>query len=337
MYICRKFEFMKFNITRQQVFPSLVTVFITSLIGAFVLARGSHGAVQLLSSESILGNYITEFQASHSGWSALIAALLIFLTATNLGRVISTQNLYSSATSIQIPMLGALIWCMVISRNSLLASIVISLSAQGLGGLLYAARNNNHLGYLFNASLAFSILPLFYTSAITLWIAIPIIMLFVGFTLREWIISISGLLLPLFSISYIYWLCGYDFIYASETMIIMLTEKSNIFDLRILMPFRTTALAISLLLAIGSTIWIGESVPKSRIRLQITFIAAISSLLSLFSPSATLLTFALATPALAILASLTMVHLPAIAANIIYSLLFLLLLLAAFNPLYLPL
>ncbi len=328
---------MKFNVTQQQVFPSLVTLFITSAMALYALLSGGDSRVELIPNESLLYGYIAWFQTSHIVWSAIIATLLIFISATSMGRIVSTQNIYGRTTSIQIPLLGVLLWSVSLGGDFLLSAVVIFIFSQVTGGLLSAMRVNSYMGHLFNASLALAVLPTIYPSALLMWGVMPLVLIFGRFTLREWIAMVVGLLLPIALLSHIYWLAGHYPLFVVHSILEGLLRESNIFHLENLIPLRMAIWGVGILLSWLSVVWFGRATHRSRLRLSIVMLLLFASLLTLLSPSATLVSFTMAAPTIAILSSLTMTLLPARMANIIYSLLFVLLFAAMFIPLYLPL
>ncbi|MFI3263948.1 MAG: hypothetical protein SNG38_00025 [Rikenellaceae bacterium] len=328
---------MKFNITRQRALPALITLFFTCLLGMYALIMGEPVALSLPASESILGGYISGFQADYPLWAAVISTLFIFIATVKIGRFVSQNNLYSTATNIQIPLLGVFYWATCYGDDFLLSTLVAMLCTQALMGFMLSVRNESHLAPIFNASILLSFLPMFYTSAVAFWVVLPVILILISATLREWIIAFCGLLLPFAMLSYIYWLCGFEILFVGESMLSMLLSPAHLFSLTTIMPFHLAISALGLLLSLLSLLWIGSDVHKRRVRLQITVAIFFASLLSLISPSATLLTLPLMAPMSAILASLSVSMLSARAANIIYTLLFILLLLSLFMPLYLEL
>lgn len=328
---------MKFDIIRQQVFTSLVTLFVMSLAGVFVLLVGVHSSLELVANESLLGGYIIDFQHSHVAWSAIISSAMIFISAVKLGRVVSTQNLFEVSTSIQLPLIGVMMWCVTLGADFLLSATVVTLSATIVREFLLAMRNTNYLPNLFNAALALSLLPLIYTPAAMMWIIVPFILLWVGVTLREWIVGVVGLLLPVAIVSYIFWLCGAELLLPVESMAAMFVEWSTLADISGIMLFRSLIIAVALLLTLLSMVWVKNALYKNRRRMHITLITILFALSTLVTPSATLLSFALLAPPLAITTAYAAVNLRGTVANILYFTFLALLVLSMFTPLYLPL
>ncbi|MFI3280055.1 MAG: hypothetical protein SNG49_07255 [Rikenellaceae bacterium] len=328
---------MKFNITRQQVLPSLATLFFTCLIGVYSLIMGEHTGVGLAPCGSMLGGYVTDFQNAHRVLSAIGVGIVIFLLAINLGGLVSRNNLYSTTTHIQIPLLGMLLWAVCLNEEFLLSVLLAAFCAQIVGGFLISVRNGLILGPLFNASLLLSLLPLFYPSAVVMWGVVPIALILINVTSREWIVSFFGLLLPIATLSYIYWMMGEDLLFVGRTMLEQLLHPSNLFSLSVILPFRFLIVALGLLLSLFSLLWVGGDVHKSRVRLQIIIVMFLASLATIVSPSATMLTLPLVTPMTVVLASLALVNLNGRVVNFIYFLIMALLLLAFFVPQYVTL
>ncbi len=328
---------MKFNIIRQQVLPSLLTLFVTCLVGMFSLLAREYVGVGLDSGSSMLGAYITDFQNNHRVWSAIITSLVIFLLSLNLGGLISRSNLYSTTTHIQIPLLGMVLWAACLNEQYLLSVLLAAFSAQVIGGFLVSVRNGLVLAPLFNASMLLSILSLLYPAAVVLWLAVPICLIFINVTGREWIVSLLGLLLPLATLSYIYWMLGEEFLFVSRTMLGLLLTPSSLFALGAILPYRFLIVATMLLLALFSLLWAGGDIHKSRVRLQIIIVMFFASVATIVVPSATLLTLPLLAPMCVVLASLALVNLSASVVNVVYFMTLALLFLSFFFPQVLPL
>ncbi len=317
--------------------PSLITLFITCLVGMFSLIVRDYGGVTIQSSGSLLGGYITDFQLSHRILSAIITGFVIFLLSINLGRLISRSNLYSTTTHIQIPLLGMVLWAVCLNDEFLLSAVLAAFSAQIVGGFLLSVRNGLVLGPLFNASLLLSILSLLYPPAVIMWAAVPLSLIFINVTSREWIVSFLGLLLPVATLSYIYWMGGADFLYVGRTMVELFLASSSLLSLSAILPFRFTIVVIMVLLALLSLLWSGGDIHKSRVRLQIIIVMFLSALATLVIPSATLLTLPLMTPMCVVLASLALVNLSGGITNFVYFLTLILVMLSFFMPLTLAL
>ncbi|MFI3333283.1 MAG: hypothetical protein SNI51_06900 [Rikenellaceae bacterium] len=328
---------MKFDITRQQPFSSLVTLFVTSIIGFFILLSGSHSLAEFVVSDSVLGVYVTELQHNYRVWSAIIASVALMLSATWLGQMISVHSLYGGSTSLHLPLLGVLLWSTLLGGEPLLASLVLTLVVVALGSLYIASRGSGYISALFDASFALSILPLLYSPSIILWVAMPLILIFVGATLREWVVAVVGLMLPFCLVSYIYWLFGYDFLFVGESLLSIVNTPSGADTVESIPIFRCAIVVISLLLALLSLFWFRDALPRTRGRLYVTYTLFVASLLTLLFTSVTALSFVLVAPMAATLLSLSLVRMRGLVVNIIYVLLLVLLLCAMFSPIYLPL
>ncbi len=309
-----------------------------SVVGVFVLNAGVHLPFKLVESDSFFGAQINLFQSQNPFWAASLSSLMIFLSVRKLARVVSTQNIFGVTSSIHLPIIGVLLWAVTLSESYLLTALVATLSSVVVGGFVLSVRGSEHYAALFNASLTLSLLSLLYAPALVMLALAPTAMFILRATLREWIVTVFGLLLPISLVAYIYWLGGADFTYVYSCVAQGFVSHSHLLDFRILLLFRTVIVALALLLSLISIAWFkSNNAFKARARLQIIASTVIISLLTLLAPSASLLSFALVAPAVAILASFTMVHLRGRVANVLYFIFLTLLVLAMFTPLYLPL
>ncbi len=327
---------MKFDITQQQPFPSLVTLFCISVLGVCALFFGEHTLFDLTISDSILGGYISVFQASHNTLSIVISTAIIFFVALRLSLVASMFNIFGATTSIHLPLLGVLLWSVVLSGEYLLSSILVLLMSLCIIELILAVRNNSPVSHIFNASLWLSLLPFLYNAAVGLWVAVPLILIFIGATWREWVASLSALIVAAGGISYIYWLTGEDIEYVGERILEILSSPTFEFNDTIML-FRVVILLLTVVLSLLSLLWFGSGVPRTRARLNIIFTLFVVTLSTVVIPSSSPLSLVIAAPMIALLTTLAMVRMRGGVVNIIYFSLLTLLLLAIFTPLYLPL
>ncbi len=328
---------MKFDITQQSPFISLVTLFFISVVGVFALVGIDPVGVDTVVGGSLLDGFGVEFQRTCPVGSAIIASGLIVSSSIWLGYIISMQNLYGVSTSIQLFVICALLWCATLGESYLLPAIVAALSVQVVGSLLRSVRSNNYSGYILNASLSLSLLPALYAPSVVMLLFLPIFWIIIGVTLRELIVSLVGALLPFGWVVYLFWLCGHDFMATLSDFGSMVMTPMGLFEIGDLPLFQTVIVAISLLISLLSLLFISGANPHIRRRFMIVTVLGISSLLSIVVPSATLLSVALAAPALALLTSLGLVQLRGVATNTLYFVYLVLLVASMFIPLYLHL
>ncbi|MFI3323217.1 MAG: hypothetical protein SNI45_02110 [Rikenellaceae bacterium] len=328
---------MTFDIRRQSVLTSLTTLFVMCVAGFIALYYGDHISSESIPNSSLLGGYVTSFQQMYPLWGAALTALIIFYSSYWLGRNLSTQNVYSSSVSLQLPLLGAMGWSVVLSGDALLSSLIFSTMTIAVGALQRTVRHGNTLPQLFNATLALSLLSLLYPPTIMVWLSMPILLLVIGEPFRSWIVAFVGLLfVPLF-VFYIFWLFGDDFMEAPQQCWNYYITFSGLLDFRLVMPFRYAIMLLAVILALLSTLWLNGSVQRTRVRLQICFILLLASIVSFATPSATMLSFGLLAPVAAVLMTLSLTNVKPLVANITYLLVLALVALSLFTPLYLSL
>ncbi len=326
----------KFDITQQQPFTSLLTLFACSIVGCVMLCSGLHGEVVSISADSPLGFYISKFQHGYPILSSVITAATILFSAMWFGRVASMQNLFGRSTSIHLPILGVLYWCVVLNSEYLLSAAILFLMTQAIGTIMLSVRSNNSIPSLFNAAMALSLLPMLYSPAAVLWLSLPLLLISMGVTFREWIVAVIGLVTPFVATIYIYWLCGGEFL---DSFVVFYDKLFTDPDWSIsdnMLLFRTICFGMAVILSLLSTLWMSDLVHRTRVRLELAVILLVAATTSIIFPSASLLTFCLVAPPVALLTSFTLVRMRGIVANSIYFVLLILLLLALFTPIYIP-
>ncbi len=325
---------MKFDITQQRAFSTLVTIIIMSILGVMALLRIEAAASNIIVSDSLLGGFISEFQHSHTPLSAIVAAVAILYSSIWLGHIVSQLNLFGLNTSIQLYVISALFWCIIYGDDFLLSTAVATLMTQATGYLLRAVRSNNNLSHIFNAALSLSIIPTLYTSSAIVWGILPIMLIIMGVTFREAIITLVGLALPCLAVLYFYWLHGAEFVDTARSIYAIFMEDSNLFEITEIALFKGSTIALALLLSILSIFWLEGNIHRNQVRLIVCAALSMGAMLSLLSPSANMLTLPLLAPPLAILTSYAMASMRGVVANSVYFLLLILLLAELFYPLY---
>lgn len=141
-------------------------------------------------------------------WMVLIAFLLVLLQSFFFNSILSANLLISRISSI-----GAFVYILIFSLFEsqtglypLLVSNIFILGAIHILFLIYNTRSNVEL-YIFNVSIMISLASLFYLPSIVLlfwmWICLAIIK---SSNVREWIITIIGIILPYFLLATYYYL-----------------------------------------------------------------------------------------------------------------------------------
>lgn len=210
---------MKFNIARQQLVPALLTLTaITALVmwkaplggepRPELLSVPTHGRLAIPTPEELLGG----FQCAHPVWARWIGAFVMLFTGMSLGRLTLRYNLYSVGTCLAIPLYGAITAGLFTGEallTPLAAAMLLALAVKN-----YARSYCNGYGFdaLFRASLYLGMLPLIVPAALPLVLLLPLAIVLFHRTLRETVVALAGLLLPILLFCYLNWGAGGEFL-----------------------------------------------------------------------------------------------------------------------------
>ena len=210
---------MKFNIARQTLVPAFLTL--VALAAFAMWSAGSPAGDLPVGNPSPTGGelalstpaeLLARFQAACPGWSRWIGGFLILFVGMSLGRLTVRYNLYSVGTCLAIPLYGA-ITAGLLDKESFLTTLTAA-TLLALASRNYARSFCNGYGFdaLFRASLYLGILMLIVPAALPFVLILPLAVALFRRTLRETVVAIAGLLLPILTFCYLNWGAGGDFI-----------------------------------------------------------------------------------------------------------------------------
>lgn len=205
---------MKFDIARQPLVPAFLTLFalaVTAVCAAtgYIQTSGPDGTAHGIL--PLLGGQLALFQAAYPVWSLLAAGFMLLFTGMCTGRIAVRYNLYTVGTCLPIP-LYAIIACGILAGSSYLAGTAASmLLALATKNYCRAFCNGYGFDAIFRASVYLGLLPLVYAPALPLLLLLPLAVLLFRRTLREVVVAVAGLLLPILTACYISWGMGDQF------------------------------------------------------------------------------------------------------------------------------
>ncbi len=328
---------MKFDITRQQLFTSLIVSIIIIVAYTIRLTHGEFTSLEQTTTHSLVSNYIMEFQSQHSFWSVVIAVGLTLWTTFGLGGVINRVNLYERSCLLPITLCGMWICTPAISVDYLINAISVFVFYRALRSLFKSVRAQDATDPLFTSALYLGILPILYPPAITLWAAMPIVIIMLGRTMREGVVTFLGMMIAPFTYLYVGWLCGDDFLAPINESCNLLMASSN-YVIPNQLPLIKVVAAVLMIVSTcyGVLAFITNNFThKSRSRLLVVFLSTIAIVSTLLLPSVSILTLVLLAPCVAIFSTLAMLNMKPYIANILYLILLVLIILNIFNiPLF---
>ncbi len=302
---------MKFDITRQQLLPSLATLLILVVCMALHLHGAEFDAIQSVDPESILGGVVGEFQSSHPFWAVAITSAIIFYVAISVGRMAAKYALFGEGCTLSVPLIA--LWMGGVALNSafLLSSIVVLLFYLAINNLFASVRIDDVTIKLFDGALFMGALPLFYAPSIVVWAILPIVLISLRRTYREAFATVVGLSIAPFAYLYIEWFGGGTFDLAIQKFVATLLCPV-VFELPHELPiFEIVVVSVwGLALILGVVFAIVSETPK-RVRVRRTTLILLSLAIAstlLFPSFSPMLTLSLGCVCAALLATFTLVR-----------------------------
>lgn len=323
---------MKFNIARQPLVPAFLTLAALTALAMWGIPAASapnpeslsiptRGEMAIPSVEELLA----AFENSWPGWSRAIGALLMLFTGMSLGRLTLRYNLYSVGTCLAIPFYAALAAALAVSGNlltPLLAATLLTLSVKN-----FARSYCNGYGFdaLFRASFYLGLLLLAAPATLPLTILLPVAIVRFHRTLREAVVALAGLLLPLLAFGYVNWGAGGELLAPWRLAVEALTNGSALEAVQSLGTEKLAVLGAILLLDLTAVVFFlsdsyaAGNKPRAIFSFEITaLVLLVPTLLNPVATPDTILLFAVPS---AVLIPFLVVRIHHLAALIIYALL----------------
>lgn len=209
---------MKFNIARQPLVPAFLTLAaITALAMWKVPLTGEFNPENLsIPTRGVLAvrtleELLAAFQGAFPGWTRAIGAMLMLFTGMSLGRLTLRYNLYSVGTCLAIPLYAAFTTGLALGGELLQLLVANTLLALSVKNFARSFCNGYAFDALFRASLYLGLLLLAAPAALPLIALLPLAIILFHRTLRETVVALAGLLLPILAFGYVNWGAGGDF------------------------------------------------------------------------------------------------------------------------------
>lgn len=207
---------MKFDLSQQPLVPAFLTLAIVSVAAACRadFAEAAAGASPAIDGLAIAmpGRWLALFGAAHPAWSRAAAAFLMVFAGMCVGRVTVRYALYGVSTCVAIPLFGFAAVCASCGGEALPALTASALLALTFKNFCRAFCNGYRFDALFRASLYDGALIAVCPEALPLALLLPLAVRLFRRTVRESVVAVCGLVLPVLAVCYFNWGAGGDFL-----------------------------------------------------------------------------------------------------------------------------
>ena len=325
---------MQLSIIRQTPALSILLTLLLVGVGFVRFALAPYGDELVTGGLAGPGAWVDGFQSAYPIWGWILSALFYFINAVAIGRITTLLGLYPARTTVSIPLYAITACCIFIAADSLAVGVALYCAVQMLRHIGISYIKGAHLRFALYAGLYAGLAPLFYAPTITFVTLLPVAIIMFGFSWREIVVMITGLLLPLATISYIDWLLGGEFLATSTTLYEAITTPTGYTPWASESVVALAMMGLLLFTALcGITTFIGETrsvAVRPRTILSFLIVVLIVACATFALPSATAGLYAMVALPIATLAPLMLLKLRDGVSNLVFLLLILLLALHSF-------
>lgn len=193
------------NLTRQPLlvaFPTLFAVLVLVLLRKQEMSFAPETAAAV---PGLVEGWVIQFQHAFEKVAWGIWFLLQVVAALTLGRMGLRHNLYAGNTLLSVPLYGIIACGIFLSDNFLTGGLIAFLLTRAMRNFCVSYRNGYTFSSLFRGALYLGMLAMLYLPALPLVLLAPLIIILFKRTLRETIVTLVGLLLPLGALCYLHW------------------------------------------------------------------------------------------------------------------------------------
>ena len=325
---------MQLSIIRQTPAVSILLTLLLVSVAFVRFALAPYGDELVAGQIVVPGAWVDGFQSSYPVWGWILSAVLFLMNAIAIGKVTTSLNLYPARTTISIPLFIITACGIFISADSLSVGAAIYCTIQMLRHFGTCYIKGTHLKFALFAGLYAGLAPLFYAPTVAFVVLLPLAIVLFGFSWREIIVMITGLLLPLATTSYIDWLLGGEFLNTSTALWSAITTPTGYTPWASESVVALTMMGLMLFIALcGITTFVGEK-RSVAVRPRTIFLFLIVTLLvacaAFALPSATAGLYAMVAIPISTLAPLMLLKLRDEISNLVILILVILLILHSF-------
>lgn len=203
---------------------TLILIVIVSTLRATMQPAGDEAVANTATPIGIL---LQNLQERIPTLSAVVWAMTAIFAGLSVGRYAAKYSIYPAYTLMAIPVLGVTATAVMVSGDYLISSATLLLMLYATKYLHRGLMRSKSFGDLSLAMLCFGAIPLVFAPAAILVALLPLLVLVVHNSWREWVVTISSLLFPLAAVCYWSWCAGDRFIYPAEQIYTSLLAESE--------------------------------------------------------------------------------------------------------------
>jgi hypothetical protein len=202
---------MILDVARHKFADGVATLLLCTLTLIVFVAVGVDGGATEVASYSPLMSLLANATFGIPFVEKSLVVILYITSVLSLSRATLRTHIYPADTMAAMALTAVMMLPMVVGPYALHQAVIMLLSAFALGNMLFCFGPRKSTHRLFGAMIAAGLLPVVEASLMVVPIAMAITHIAARKRLREAIVVVTGILLPLFATFYIAWLSGEGF------------------------------------------------------------------------------------------------------------------------------
>lgn len=226
---------------------TLATVVIISTIRAVLQPAGDE---TIANTATPIGIMLQNLQTKIQTLAAIVWALVAMFAGLSVGRYAAKFSIYPAYTLMAIPVLGVMATAVIVSGDFLVSSVALLLMLYAIKYLHRGVMRTKGFGDLSLSMLCFGALPLVFAPSAIFYIALPVLVMVVHHSWREWVVAMGSLLFPLLAVCYWSWCAGEDFLQPAEQIYVAVTTNSEFHIFSTLNPASILLLGVVIMMVL---------------------------------------------------------------------------------------
>ena len=314
---------MSFRDLIRQPLPVATLTFLVIVAAAFTRALSLtyfSGTVPALCAP--LGQYTAAIRTTMPVVAAVASGFMIVWAGLLTGRNSIRAELYTQRCYLAMPLFGVAGCGVILNNDFLTQSLVLLLLTMASRNFYNSFHRHYCFDRMFRGALCIGTIPLIYAPGIVLWLLVPLVVWLFRRTLRESIVAVAGLLLPLFFTCFGYWAADSGFLTPVNTIVDALQRSAGpiLHAENTPLPLILSGLILFLLFcAVASLLFnIYQLSTKPRNILLYNIYLLVITVGICFLPGSTTISLTLTAPAIATLLPLVLTRINGIIASAFY-------------------
>ena len=204
------------RVVRHRILDLAATIFVIAIVTTLRAALLPAGDETVPNTIAPIGELLQSLQGSIPTLSVIVWGIALFIAALDAGRFGPKYSLYPAYTLMAIPVFGILAGGVMVSSDFLLSTATMTAMLLGTKFLIRCIMRTDSFNDLSLAMLYYGLLPLIVAPSALLYVALPILVLMVRSTWRDWVVAMASMLFPLAAVCYWNWCAGNGFLSMAE-------------------------------------------------------------------------------------------------------------------------